>query len=218
MNLKQVIKIDDLSIGDHSYLRDDDECYYFREYTAHKGFNHNDTNSLIFNFKKSVAHRGEHQYKYKQGAIIRVARMFIESLKPIKDNMDYTLVPMPPSKTKENALYDDRMVEVLNLFSPENTRELLYTNKDRAPAHNTDNKRDKDKIRDSISIDEDLADEIAPNIVLFDDVITTGAQYTVCKEMLQERFPECAISGIFIARRAIERDSVEDDFADFFGL
>jgi adenine/guanine phosphoribosyltransferase-like PRPP-binding protein len=36
-------------------------------------------------------------------------------------------------------------------------------------------------------------------IAIVDDILTTGAHFKACKTVLQERFPEAQIFGIFIA-------------------
>jgi len=39
------------------------------------------------------------------------------------------------------------------------------------------------------------------HIGLFDDVITAGSHFRAAKDLLQDRFPEAKIVGIFVARR-----------------
>jgi len=55
----RVLKIDALTLPDHSYLDGSDICYYAGDYTAGENHAFSQTNQLIFNFKKaliSVAH------------------------------------------------------------------------------------------------------------------------------------------------------------------
>ena len=109
----KLCKIDDLLRSDHLYLTEADQCFFFREYTANKDYDYSDyseTNSLIWNFKKRLDKKGTSEWKYKEKAIKQIAEEFRESLKA-KWFEKYTLVPIPPSKSKEDPLYDDRAEE-----------------------------------------------------------------------------------------------------------
>ena len=44
-------KVTDLERGDHWYLRESDQCYFFGEYTPGKGWAHSQTNQLVLNLK-----------------------------------------------------------------------------------------------------------------------------------------------------------------------
>ena len=46
------------------------------------------------------------------------------------------------------------------------------------------------------------------HIILFDDVITSGASYIACKRRINDQFPDITVSGIFLARSI----SAEPDF------
>ncbi len=99
-------KIDDLTRAHHVHLTKTDECFFLGEYTAYKGYQYSETNDLIFNFKKSVEHKGTSQWQYKINAIQVVAAAFREGLNPEKLNL-LTFIPIPPSKDKAHKLYDD---------------------------------------------------------------------------------------------------------------
>ncbi|MGF7025055.1 putative amidophosphoribosyltransferase [Sphingobacterium sp. HSC-15S19] len=49
-----------------------------------------------------------------------------------------------------------------------------------------------------------------PNIILFDDVLTTGAHYCAARTKILEVLPYSNISGYFIARRLLPPTA--DDF------
>ena len=109
---RRLTKIDDLARPDHFYLTTDDECYFLGEYTARKGYAFSATNHLILNFKKSMDKRATTQWRYKEKAIDEAAAAFRAALN--KELLDHaTLVPIPPSKSKNDALYDDRLVQML---------------------------------------------------------------------------------------------------------
>ncbi len=50
--------IDELLRQEHSYLRPEDDCYFYGDYTVGGGYHHSKMNDLIFNFKKSVEKKG----------------------------------------------------------------------------------------------------------------------------------------------------------------
>ena len=106
----RVLKVDALALPDHYYLDEHDTCYYAGEYTAGEGHAYSETNQLILNFKKSPDKRGTSQWQYKDQAIQQAARIFRAA---IKASAEVTFVPIPPSKIKEDPLYDDRMVRLL---------------------------------------------------------------------------------------------------------
>jgi hypothetical protein len=109
---QRLTKIDDLARPDHFYLTPADECYFLGEYTARKGYAFSATNQLILNFKKSMDKRGTAQWRYKERAIDEAAAAFRVALN--KEWLDSaTLVPVPPSKSKNDPLYDDRLVRMV---------------------------------------------------------------------------------------------------------
>ena len=103
----RLTEVDDLTRPDHSYLTEDDHCYFIGEYTARQGFAYSATNSLILNFKKTLDRRGRPEWRYKERALQTAAAAFRRALNP--EALDrLTFVPVPPSKAKGDPLYDDR--------------------------------------------------------------------------------------------------------------
>ena len=111
-------EIDELTRPDHSYLTEDDRCYFLGEYTARRGFSYSETNDVIYKFKKGVERRGRPEWVYKDRAIARAARAFREAMAPA-DLDRLTFVPIPPSKAKADPLYDDRMTRMLGAIRRE---------------------------------------------------------------------------------------------------
>ena len=50
-------------------------------------------------------------------------------------------------------------------------------------------------------LDERLAEPAPDTIFIVDDVLTTGCHYKAVKQVLQRRFPDATIRGLFVARR-----------------
>ena len=114
----RLTEVDDLTRPDHSYLTEDDHCYFIGEYTARQGFAYSATNSLILNFKKTLDRRGRPEWRYKERALQTSAAAFRRALNP--EALDgLTFVPVPPSKAKGDPLYDDRLTRMLRAIRPE---------------------------------------------------------------------------------------------------
>lgn len=197
-------KIDELTKDDHHYLKNSDNCHYFGEYTSHKGYNHSPTNNLISNFKKPLEVKNTPQWRYKERAIIKIAQLFTANI-GFKKPENVILVPIPPSKKKDDPNYDDRMSRVLSIYSRESNldfRELIGIKKNIPAFHlNVGNRLTPDELKENMFVDLQLCNNIKPTIVLFDDVITTGSHYKACQELILENYPDSKIIGIFVARR-----------------
>ena len=166
-------EIDELTRPDHSWLTDDDRCYFLGEYTARQGYSYSPTNNLILNFKKEMDRREKPEWRYKEQAIQRAASAFRRALgtDPLSS---LVFVPIPPSKTRNDPLYDDRVTRMLRAIGPDET------------------------------VDEALTIPEPAFIAIVDDVLTTGAHFRAASEVLTARFPAVRIVGLFIARRVPE--------------
>lgn len=193
--------VGDLERGDHYYLNDDDTCAYFGTYTSRVGFAHSYTNQLISNLKKNPSVRNTAQWQYKQRAISQVGAAIARNLNA--DSWQKTIfVPIPPSKRRDSPDYDDRMLRVAQeMGNNADIRELLYTAVEREARHTNTDRRDRDALRASLAIDTRFADNPKAQVVLLDDVLTTGCSFRVCREMIAEIWPSASIFGIFVARR-----------------
>ena len=202
------LSIDDLTRRDHYYLTPDDECLYFMEYTSGKNYAYSAANNLISNFKKPV--NRPDLASFKNGAIRQVSEMFTASL--AVHQPDWTVVPIPPSKSKQHPLYDDRMTRCLQryLAGEGDLRELLINKEDRQAAHESDVRPTIAELVADLTIDESLTRGVASNIALFDDVLTAGTHFKAAKQVLLTRFPGARVVGIFVARRVLPPP------ADFF--
>jgi hypothetical protein len=210
---QRLTKIDDLSRPDHFYLTPDDECYFLGEHTARKGYAFSPTNQLILNFKKSMDKRATTQWRYKEKAIDEATAAFRAALN--KEWLDSaTLVPIPPSKSKSDALYDDRLVQMLRGIraNPQlDVRELVFQRASTTAVHDQENRPTPEHLQANYGIDPALRDPGPQVIGLFDDVLTTGAHFHAASAALKQSFPGVRIVGFFIARRVPEAA----DFGDF---
>jgi hypothetical protein len=211
---RHLTEIDDLTRPDHYHLNAGDACLFLGEYTARKGFSFSATNQLVLNFKKSVDRRGRPEWQHKERAIRETGQAFAGAIQAAW-LASATLVPIPPSKQKNDPLYDDRMQRMLLAVpaaQPLDIRELLIQQQTMEAAHDADIRPGPDQIAAHYQIDAKLCEPAPRTIALFDDVITTGAHFVAARRVLQARFPQARIFGFFIARRVPETT----DFSEFF--
>jgi hypothetical protein len=208
-------RIDELTRSEHCHLTADDECFALREYLARGGWQAGETNQLIMNLKKNPDRRGLPEWHYKEGAIRRAGTelraAFLSGGAKWLDGA--VLVPMPPSKAKTDAAYDDRMLRVVQVMSEgtgAEVRELIVQQESTDPHHLQEHSRDIDAIVDNFEIDEAFCKPPPTRIALVDDVLTTGAHFRAGKLLLQGRFRKAHIIGVFIARRAIVNEDATD--------
>lgn len=212
MNLQQ---IDRLYLQNHYYLSDSDECFYILSYTSHKPYTYSEDNSIITNLKKGMHKRELAEWKYKLQAIDQCAS-FLRSINiPSIFSDNITIVPIPPSKIKTDPNHDDRLIQVLNKAFNDtiDIRELITQEHSTEADHTTANRRSPEEIKRNYIFNEDLAANAKENIIIFDDVLTTGAHYIAAKEIIKENMHNItSIKGLFIARRVFAENSEPINF------
>ena len=205
-------KVDELALPDHSFLSADDVCYYLGEYTAQKGYSYSATNSLISNFKKDLDRKGTLQWRYKEEAIQQVAAIFRRAIKETALK-SLTFVPVPPSKSKDDPMYDDRLTQMLRAIDGSinlDIREIVVQDVSTTAAHLSDDRPRPDDLMDVYSLDESLTEPAPKNIAIVDDLLTTGSHFRAMKTVLASRFDSAHIMGLFIARRVPNTNDPED--------
>jgi hypothetical protein len=198
-----LIKMNEQLLAEHHSLSPGDDCYYMLEYTSQDSFPYSLGNTLITNLKKKVDRKQSPEWPYKEWTILQIAAELAAALATLIDFATATIIPIPPSKTRGNPQYDDRVLQVIKYACPVDAdiREPIICREDHASAHETDE-------HDRPAIDEltanyswlETAQPLRPNIVLFDDVIASGNHFTACKRFLLRHHPATHITGIFIAR------------------
>jgi hypothetical protein len=217
-----LLQIDDATRNDHIYLRGEDTCWYCGDYTARGGFACSPINDLIVNFKKPVSRRGRPEYAYKERAIASVGKSFRDAFAP-DAYRQVTFVPVPPSKARTHAEFDDRMVLALShmarlvrvdLNISADVRELIIQQGSYESSHiNAGNRMHAEDLIPLYAIDDTVATPVPTQILVVDDVLTTGSHFIAMKTVLAQRFPGAWIGGLFIARRRL----ADDDAAAAFG-
>ena len=206
----RLLKIDDLTRPDHTFIKPDDICYYMGEYTARGGFGASDTNDLIINLKKPMDRRNRPEWRYKGQAMVTVAR----DLRTILEQWQIesaTFVPIPPSKAKDDPAYDPRLVQILTKMAngfEGDVRELIQQRASMAASHESDLRPEIHELIANYYIDETIAHPLRENVFVFDDLLTTGRHYKAMQAVLSERYPEARLYGLFLARRIPNTDDV----------
>ena len=173
----RLTKIDYLTLMDCKHLQTCDHCYFFGEYAAGRGFEYSPTNQWIYNFKKPVNHRGQN---YKTDAIQTAAEMFRHAIEA--EALDRTtFVPIPPSKSKEDQLYDDRLLRMLGLIRPNprlDIRELLVQSRSREAAHMSSIRQSPEKLEALWKLDRTLTSKsLGDCLAIVDDVVPCNSEF-----------------------------------------
>jgi hypothetical protein len=197
-------KIDESLLSQHSCIELTDCCYFIGEYASGCGFEHSKMNDVINNFKKPMNRKERPEWRFKEKAISTIAHWIVSttSWNKLKSG---TWVPMPPSKIKSDPHYDGRLCEVLlemqKMAGSIDIRELLAAKTSREAAHKPG------AIRPGMQdhLNNFILDELQKNprprwIILFDDIITSGAHFKAAQTIIQKKFSKLPIIGLFVAR------------------
>ena len=193
-------KIDDLTRPRHQRVEADDICLYLCEYTAGGGYEYSSINQEIFNFKKPMSERNNPGWRYKASATRKIAAAFTQAFGG-HDLSNWTFVPVPPSKMYDDIEHDDRLMQMLRHVQPQqDVRELIRQTQSVQPSHRGGPRLPPDQLARLYRIDETLSDPAPGNIFVVDDILTTGTHFKAAQTVLQNRFPEAGIVGLFVAR------------------
>lgn len=212
----RVLQIDKSDLETYYHLDTSDICYYTCDYIAGAGYSAGPGNSLISNLKKPESDKinKPQAYKYKIRAMHEVAEL-------LADSFEYSVasqcvfVPIPPSRIPGDPEYDDRLFTILKLFAKHtldrystniNVRKMVVQTQSYNAAHKSEGERPKLEFYESIyRVHEEDKDVLPQSIILFDDVLTTGAHFKAAKNVLQRYFMskykhKVSIIGLFIAK------------------
>jgi hypothetical protein len=196
-------RIDELTRGDHPRLLPDDVIFYFGDYTARAGYDHSACNQLVFNIKKPMSYRESGQWYYKTKAIEDCAKLVASTV--MNSLGQLTFVPIPPSKVKYDAGYDNRIVQMMSqVVSASGERaqilELVTQKVSRDAAHETGVRPTVDDLKANYELDASLLSQVRQNLIIVDDVLTNGTSFRAMSDTIKLALPEHSIFGLFIAR------------------
>jgi hypothetical protein len=198
---KKVIwtQIDPLLHG-FQYLTEKDVIYYHLEYSR-GGYQKSPANQWVLNYKKDIKYREEGHWHYKEEAIKAFADLLIKT--PFEDNC--VLLAGATSKRRDSHLFDSRNEDVLKIVNRETAIPIFFNLEiieDFDASHQQGGYRSPEKLRGHY-IFEPFKD--VPDIVyIVDDVITSGSQFVVWRDLIHKVHPEAEVRGIYLARTVNE--------------
>jgi hypothetical protein len=219
--------IDDSNRGSHHFLEVDDRCLFFGEFFSSKGYSGGHTNQLITNYKRTpleIANSAKAQQLqyYKDRAINEIAEGLRKQFDQASVARRLTFVPLPSSKIIGDPEYCDRLEKTLRRafgrYAGVDIRLLLRQTKSTTADHRSGG--DRIKYEDLLAITEidhaQLKTPVREEIVLFDDVLTSGKHYKVAKTRIHDVLPGQSILGVCVARAI--HPNPRDDFEDLTEL
>jgi hypothetical protein len=188
-------RIDPLFHG-FQYLSGQDAIYYHLEYSK-GGYNKSPANQWVSNYKKSIEHRNEKQWYYKEEAIRKFADLIIGT--SIGGNC--ILLAGAPSKRRNSPFFDSRNEDVLKIVNRATGIPIsfnLEAIQDIEPMHYQGGYRNPSRLRDSYTF---VPFNNVPDVVyIVDDVITSGSHFVVWRDLIHQSHPEVEVGGIYLAR------------------
>jgi predicted amidophosphoribosyltransferase len=162
---------------------------------------------LVFNLKAEpteiVDHPNRQWYKAEAiGQFISDALIFFKRLFEQKPSLTVLLVPVPPSASRSDPNYDDRLVQVVNNLANSCSNitadDILAFDETQQPSH-IGGSRNPDELLKSLRF---VGPTGTPPDVIFvlDDVISSGAHYHACKTLLSRHYSDSQIAGLFWAK------------------
>jgi hypothetical protein len=203
------LTLDDRARIDHSYLTPADDCRWLAEYASGPGYRGGRVNRLICNLKcsPSIARRDPARRRHKLRAI-ETAATAVRAAVSRSWAQSATWIPIPPSQAPGHHDYDDRLLRILQTAFAgydADVRVILYQSGSQPADHARERRIELGTLYESIRINWDAlaARPLRQQLVLFDDVLTTGKHYKCCERRLRGALPEIAIGGLFLARRVL---------------
>ena len=177
------------------------KCWYFMEKQA-EGFTASNANQLIFNYKKGIEKRNnEKEWYWREKAI----EEFAKDLNKIKipEKWPYvTVIPAPTSKPRNSVNWNDRIDKTVELWAKFNNKihiEYAIDLDEELQAAHKGGDRNPEFIKQHL-IWKGFTKYPSPQILLIDDVYTTGGHFKAFSEFIlenDERVKE--VIGIFWA-------------------
>jgi hypothetical protein len=206
-----LVALDERLRADHWFLGAADRCHCLADYLPGRGYRANEVNQLIVNLKcpPSIEAIDPRRRHYKREAIGQIARALRAAL--CRSAVECaTWIPIPTSRPRRDADYDDRLQRILLAAFGDyalDLRTVLYQSTATASDHASARRISAEALYRVIGLDRALLARapLRERIVLFDDVLTTGKHYKCCERRLREALVDIPISGLFVARRMLPR-------------
>lgn len=197
---EKLCRIDAGSQDLHFYLEASDTCLYMGDYLSRQKYDCSPMNNLISNLKRPLNY-APNVLEHKTGAIDTVAEIMNRLVRDTKEFKDSVFVPAPPSAEKNDPMYDNRLIQILQMANIE-YREMVIRKASRPAQHSSDEKRLPPKEHSKeYFVDTSTLTPCPSRIFIFDDILTTGSTFKAIQIVLRHHFPDIPINGFFVARR-----------------
>lgn len=206
--LFQIHEIDCDNLPRMSELEKGDCCISFGKYIP--GDYDHAMNRFILQLKTKLPVRDPNSWisrkryadllKQKSDAIDQVAH-YLAKL----DLSHFTIVPVPPSKSRSHIDYDDRLLQILARAEEVqgkklDVRELIVQQESFQASHLC--KGSQRPMADQILSRYQIAhsqEGIESPILVFDDVMTRGSHFKAVQKSIKQAYPHAKVYGMFIA-------------------
>lgn len=198
----KLTRLDESSLQEHIALDNDDYCLFWRIYTPRRGYGYSDTNQMIFNLKADP--NAKQRKTHKESAIETIAAEMVTII-PERVFLNYTFVPIPPSKIKGNPDYDRRMISILEIiketrYPTMDLKELILTKESKPSDHTSSERQSVNDIQRNYCLEPEFIQPTPEKIIIFDDILASGRHYKASQKLLLGQYPLAKIIGLFIAR------------------
>lgn len=145
--------------------------------------------------------------RYKKQAVQTITNDLAMLFRDANPRARFLLVPAVTSKSKTDPNYDDRLIKVCSTvasrFPNVDSFELLSISRTIASAHTDAGTRNVNALFSNIVVDTSIAIRDYASVLIFDDVISSGAHFKACKLAIQRAYGnDVLIEGVFWARTA----------------
>jgi predicted amidophosphoribosyltransferase len=191
-------------VAQHAFIDAKDEIYSIHDYHPGLGRRGGAGNALILDFKTDInGARLAHWLDRKKWQATKTLAATVRAARPETWRQDTCIVPTPPSGPRDHPDYDGRLTNLLALaklpFADCVTLTAFHT-----PLHGQSDRPTPEALALAYRFDRRSGPRRPPQrLVIFDDVLTTGRHFPAMCLVLQTRFPNAAIVGVFLARRRI---------------
>ena len=195
-----MLEIDELIISEHWHIDPDDDCYFLWERISGASYLESATNQLIANLQIPMTQREANPWRFRyKGQAIRYAAQALSALIPADWRANGTFVPIPPSRVKDDPDHDPRVLAVLQAIQPALTdvRELVLLRENVETKAKNVSPRERAA---NYGINETEANPEPEHLIIFDDMLAGASHFKAMKMVLEGRFPEALVTGLFLAR------------------
>jgi len=216
----QWVKIDAVELSHRPWLCPDDECYYYMRYPHLADMGElpswsSPVRSRVYDLKKTptqlqsdprlAVHKRQaiDQFSHDLSVFLRVSASQLS-------DASFALVPVPPSKSRSDPDYDDRLIQVCSRSCELNENigavsiDCLHTISSRSAGHFAATRPDPRAIKSNTLLDSGVLQSYE-TIILIDDLLTKGASFAACKQLIRDEYPNMRVIGLFwaLAQRAV---------------